>query len=246
MNILVIDIGGTNVKLYLTGRKEQVKIPSGRTMTAARMAEAVRRATGSWMYDAVSIGYPGVVRNGKPAEEPSNLPRGWVRFDYRKAFGCPVRIVNDAAMQALGSYRKGRMLFLGLGTGLGSALVADGELQPLELGRLPYRHGRSYEDYAGLRGYNRLGRKRWTRHVEKIVALLKHGLQADEVVLGGGQMKKLQRLPPGTRRGDNANAVIGGHRLWADASQKRPRAARRVAPVAPRPVDREAAGPLPS
>lgn len=246
MKILVIDVGGTNVKVCVTGRKEPVKIPSGPSMTAARMAAAVRKATEGWTYDAVSIGYPGPVSNGKPAEEPSNLPRGWVRFDYRKAFGRPVRIVNDAAMQALGSYRKGRMLFLGLGTGLGSALVADGELLALELGHLPYRHGRSYEDYAGLRGYERLGRKRWTKHVEKIVALLKHGLQTDEVVLGGGQMKKLKRLPPGTRRGDNKNAILGGYRLWLDATPKRPRSARRPAPTPLRPGDPEPTAPLPS
>ena len=246
MKVLVIDIGGTNVKLCVTGRKEPVKIPSGPTMTAARMAAAVRKATESWTYDAVSIGYPGVVRNGKPAEEPANLPRGWVRFDYRKAFGRPVRIVNDAAMQALGSYRKGRMLFLGLGTGLGSALVAGGELLALELGHLPYRHGRCYEDYAGLRGYKRLGRKRWTRHVEKIVALLKHGLQVDEVVLGGGQMKKLQRLPPGTRRGDNTNAILGGYRLWANAKPVRPRRSDQPAPIQLRPGDPARADPLPS
>jgi polyphosphate glucokinase len=221
MKILVIDVGGTNVKLCVTGRKEPVKIPSGPSMTAARMAAAVRKATEGWSYDAVSIGYPGVVRNGRPAEEPSNLPRGWVRFDYRKAFGRPVRIVNDAAMQALGSYGKGRMLFLGLGTGLGAAVVSHGELLPLEIGHLPYRHGRCFEDYAGLRGYKRLGRKRWASHVEKIVALLKHGLQADEVVLGGGQMKKLKKLPSGARRGDNTNAILGGYRLWSTSASRR-------------------------
>jgi polyphosphate glucokinase len=246
MRILVIDIGGTNLKLCVTGRKEPVKIRSGPSMTGARMAAAVCKATEGWTYDAVSIGYPGPVKNGKPAEEPSNLSGGWVRFDYRKAFGRPVRIVNDAAMQALGSYRKGRMLFLGLGTGLGAALVADGELLALELGHLPYRHGRSYEDYAGLRGYKRLGRKRWTKQVAKIVALWKHGLQADDVVLGGGQMKKLERLPPGTRRGDNKNAILGGYRLWSDAQPRRSRSARRGSASPSRPVDPEPAVPLPS
>jgi polyphosphate glucokinase len=246
VKILVIDVGGTNVKVCVTGRKEPVKILSGPAMTAARMAAAVRKATEGWTYEAVSIGYPGPVKNGKPVEEPSNLAPGWVRFDYRKAFGCPVRIVNDASMQALGSYRKGRMLFLGLGTGLGSALVADGELQPLELGHLPYRHGRCYEDYAGLRGYRRLGRKRWTRHIEKIVALLKRGLQADEVVLGGGQMKKLNKLPPGSRPGDNQDAILGGYRLWSNATPRRPRPARRPAPSPLRSVDPEPAAPLPS
>ena len=244
MKILVIDVGGTNLKVCVTGRREPLKIPSGPSMTAARMAAAVRKATKGWTYDAVSIGYPGPVKNGKPSEEPNNLARGWVHFNYRKAFGRPVRILNDAAMQALGSYRKGRMLFLGLGTGLGSALVADGELQPLELARLPYRHGRSYEDYAGLRGYKRLGRKRWTKHVEKIVALLKHGLQVDEVVLGGGQMKKLKRLPPGTRRGENKNAIRGGYRLWDTESKLRRRD--QPGPTPDRLVDPEPPGPLPS
>lgn len=223
MKILVIDVGGTNVKVCVTGRQLPIKIPSGRTMTAPRMAAAVRKATAGWRYDAVSIGYPGPVKAGKPAEEPSNLGRGWVRFDYRKAFHRPVRLVNDAAMQALGSYRGGRMLFLGLGTGLGSALVADGELQPLEIAHLPYRHGRSYEDYAGLRGYRKLGRKRWAKHIERIVAFLKHGLQADDVVLGGGQTKKLKKLPPGTRRGANSNAILGGCRLWPNAQRPRRR-----------------------
>ncbi len=213
--VLVIDVGGTNVKVSTNGRKQPLKIPSGPTLTAARMAAAVKKATAGWQYDAVSIGYPGPVSDGRPAREPHNLGAGWVRFDYRKAFQKPVRVVNDAAMQALGSYQGGRMLFLGLGTGLGSALVADGQLEPLELAHLPYRKERSYEDYLGARGYQRLGRKRWRRHVDAVTALLKQGLQADYVVLGGGNTKKLRRLPPGTRRGDNANAIRGGIRLWA-------------------------------
>ncbi len=213
--VLVIDVGGTNVKVSTNGRKQPLKIPSGPTLTAARMAAAVKKATAGWQYDAVSIGYPGPVSDGRPAREPHNLGAGWVRFDYRKAFQKPVRVVNDAAMQALGSYQGGRMLFLGLGTGLGSALVADGQLEPLELAHLPYRKERSYEDYLGVRGYQRLGRRRWQRHVDAVTALLKEGLQADYVVLGGGNIKKLRRLPPGTRRGDNANAIRGGIRLWA-------------------------------
>lgn len=220
MKILVIDVGGSNVKVSLSGRKAPIKIPSGPKMTAARMAAAVRKATAGWAYGAVSIGYPGPVVNGKPAKEPKNLGTGWVRFDYRKAFAEPVRIVNDGAMQALGSYHGGRMLFLGLGTGLGSALVTDGVVAPLELAHLPYRQGGTYEDYAGLRGLKRMGHKRWTKHVLKIVALLKHGLQADYVVLGGGQAKKLQKLPPGVRLGTNQNAILGGHRLWVEPKHK--------------------------
>ncbi len=217
MKILVVDVGGTNLKVCVTGRTEAVKIPSGPKMTAARMAEAVRKATAGWDYDVVSIGYPGAVVAGQPAVEPRNLARGWVRFDYRKVFGKPVRVVNDAAMQALGSYRRGRMLFLGLGTGLGSAFVADGVVEPLELGHLPYRKGRTYEDYAGLRGLQRMGRKKWTKHVVKIAALLKAGLQAHEVVLGGGQTKKLKTVPEDLRIGSNANAITGGYRLWEQA-----------------------------
>ena len=170
----------------------------------------VSKATSGWKYDVISIGYPGPVVHGKPAEEPKNLASGWVGFEYEKAFGKPVRMVNDAAMQALGGYRRGRMLFLGLGTGLGSALVVEGVLQPLELAHLPYRHNRTYEDYVGLRGYKRLGRKKWQLHVEKVVELFKHSLQADYVVLGGGQTKLLNGLPPGARLGNNANAIVGG------------------------------------
>ena len=197
--ILVIDVGGTNVKVGTAGRRKSLKIPSGPTMTAARMATAVRNAVAGWKYDAVSIGYPGPVKRGKPAREPHNLGGGWVRFDYEKAFGTPVKIVNDGAMQALGAHNGGCMLFLGLGTGLGSALVVEGLLVPLELAHLPYRRGRSYEDYVGARGLERLGRKKWTRHVHAVVALLRAGLHVDDVVLGGGQTKRLKTLPPGVR-----------------------------------------------
>ena len=189
-------------------------------MTPAQMAIAVRKATADWDYDAVSIGYPGPVRNGRPTAEPANLGRGWVRFDYNNAFGRPVRLVNDAAMQALGSYHGGRMLFLGLGTGLGSALVADGVLEPLELAHLPYRKNRTYEDYLGMRGKKRLGRRKWERHVEKVTALLKHGLQVDYVVLGGGEAQNLRKMPKGARLGHNANAFLGGYRLWEDPTRR--------------------------
>ena len=212
--ILVIDVGGTNLKVGTTARGDSLKIPSGPKMTAAGMAAAVRKAVGGLKYDAVSIGYPGPVRRGKPAREPHNLGGGWMRFDYKKAFGAPVKIVNDAAMQALGAHSGGRMLFLGLGTGLGSALVVDGRLIPLELAHLPYRRGRTFEDYVGLRGLKRLGRKKWTRHVHAVVALLKNAMQADSVVLGGGQTKKLKTLPPGVRISDNRCAIRGGLRLW--------------------------------
>jgi polyphosphate glucokinase len=226
MKILVIDVGGTNIKVSVGG-KEPIKVPSGPDMTAARMAAAVKKAVQGIRYDAVSIGYPGPVVHGKPADEPKNLGAGWVRFDYKKAFGKPVRVVNDAAMQALGSYQGGRMLFLGLGTGLGSALVADGVLEPLELAHMPYRNGGTYEDYVGLRGLERMGRKKWQRHVEKVVAILKHGLQVDYVMLGGGQTKKLKELPDGVRLGNNANAIDGGLRLW-NAPVRKPHRGRRA------------------
>jgi polyphosphate glucokinase len=219
--ILIIDIGGTNVKVGTADRKTSLKIPSGRTMTAARMAAKVLAAIHGWKYNAVSIGYPGVVKRGKPARDPRNLGKGWVRFNYRKAFGVPVKIVNDAAMQALGAHTWGCTLFLGLGTGLGSALVVDGRLVPLELAHLPYRHGRSYEDYLGVRGYDRMGRKKWTRHVHEVVDLLRDALQADHVVLGGGQTKKLKTLPPRVRLGNNQLAIRGGLRLW-DAAPVKP------------------------
>jgi polyphosphate glucokinase len=218
--VLVIDIGGTNIKVGTAGRRETLKIPSGPTMTAARMAAAVRKAVAGWKYDVVSIGYPAPVKRGRPARDPHNLGRGWVRFGYEKAFGVPVKIVNDAVMQALGAYTGGRMLFLGLGTGLGSAMVAEGIVMPLELAHLPYRRGRTYEDYVGVRGLVRLGRRKWTHHVHAVVALLRSGLQVDDVVLGGGQTKKLKTLPRGVRISDNQSAIRGGLRLWDRPAQR--------------------------
>lgn len=214
MKILVIDIGGTHVKLLVTGRTQPVKFASGPSLTPNRMIREISTAVAEWKFDAVSIGYPGPVVAGKPAEDPANLGAGWIRFNFERAWKRPVKIVNDAAMQAMGSYEGGRMLFLGLGTGLGSAFVCDGVLQPLELAHLPYRHGRTYEEYAGIRGLKRLGFERWRHHVTRIVALLKHGLQADYVVLGGGNVKKFDALPPDCHAGDNANAFVGGFRLW--------------------------------
>jgi polyphosphate glucokinase len=213
--ILVLDVGGTNIKAQATGQKQPRKIPSGPHMTAKDMVRDVKAATRDWKYDRVSIGYPGPVTAGHPVREPVNLGGGWVGFNYKKALGCPVRIVNDAAMQALGSYHGGRMLFLGLGTGLGSAMIVDGILEPMELAHLPYKHGKTYEEYLGLRGLKRLGKKKWRKEVFKTTEKLIGALQADYVVLGGGNAKKLKKLPPGARMGRNENAILGGFRLWA-------------------------------
>jgi ROK family protein len=213
-NVLVIDVGGTHVKVGSSDRKDIVKIESGPAMTPTLMVAAVKKDTAGWKYDAVAIGYPGPVLHGRPVAEPHNLGVGWVGFDFRKAFGKPVKLVNDAAMQALGSYEGGRMLFLGLGTGLGSALIVDGYLEPMELAHLPYKKGRTYEDYVGLRGLERLGKKRWSRHVFDVVEKLKAALGADYVVLGGGNVKLLKDLPAGARLGENSNALKGGIRLF--------------------------------
>jgi polyphosphate glucokinase len=215
MKILVIDVGGTHVKLLATGHKKRLEFPSGPGMTPAKMVSQVRAAAADWKYDAVSIGYPGPVIHGHPVAEPRHLASGWVGFDFKKALGRPVKIVNDAAMQALGSYRSGRMLFLGLGTGLGSALIVDDLLEPMELAHLPYKKGRSYEDYVGLAGLERLGKKKWRREVSKVVQQLKAAVQADYVVLGGGNARLMKKLPPKTLLGDNSNAFQGGYRLWA-------------------------------
>ena len=214
MDILVIDVGGTHIKVLATGRKKPLKIRSGPKMSAKEMVRAVRQATADWQYSVVSIGYPGPVLHGKPVTEPRNLGDGWVGFDFKKAFGCPVRVINDAAMQALGSYKGGRMLFLGLGTGLGSALIVDGVLEPMELAHLPYKKGRTYEQYVGKAGLKRFGKKKWRRHVADVITRLKATLEADDVVIGGGNAKSLRALPKGVRLGSNANAFIGGYRLW--------------------------------
>ncbi|MGB6484093.1 MAG: ROK family protein [Candidatus Acidiferrales bacterium] len=220
--ILVIDVGGTHVKILATGQRLQRKIVSGPTMTPGKMVEDVKNLTKDWKYDVVSIGYPGPVVLGRPLHEPHNLGHGWVGFNFAKAFGRPVKIINDAAMQALGSYRGGRMLFLGLGTGLGSAMVVDGVVEPMELAHLPYKKGKTYEDYIGLRGLVRLGKKKWRRHVSDIVERLQAALEPDCVVLGGGNVKKLKELPRGTERGDNKNAFRGGFRLWGGGLAKVP------------------------
>jgi polyphosphate glucokinase len=214
MTVLTIDIGGSHVKALASGRRTPVKFPSGPTMTPKAMVRLVREAVVGWDYAAVSIGYPGAVMGGKPVSEPRHLGHGWVGFNFAKAFGRPVKIINDAAMQALGSYRGGRMLFLGLGTGLGTALILDGLIEPMELAHLPYKNGHSYEDYVGEAGLERLGKKKWRRHVMDVVTGLKRALEVDDVVVGGGNARLLRRLPRGVRRGDNANAFTGGFRLW--------------------------------
>jgi predicted NBD/HSP70 family sugar kinase len=218
-NILVIDVGGTNVKVIDTGHEEPVKIPSGPAMTAQGMITAVKEATAGWKYTGVSIGYPGPVLRGKPMAEPRNLGGGWMKCDFRKAFGCEVRMVNDAAMQALGSYEGGRMLFLGLGTGLGSAMIVEGVLLPMELAHLPYRKGKTYEEYVGVRGLERMGKAKWRRHVDTVIDQFRHALEVEYVVLGGGNARLLKELPEGVRLGSNTNAFKGGFRLWNEYPQ---------------------------
>jgi polyphosphate glucokinase len=212
--VLVLDVGGTNVKMRATGRRSARKFLTGPAFTAQQLVEKVRELSVGWRYEAVSIGYPGVVLNGKPVVEPHNLGRGWVGFEYEKAFAKPVRIINDAALQALGSYKRGRMLFLGLGTGLGSALIIDGVVAPTELAHLPYKRGRSYEEYVGERARKRLGTKKWRKAVADVVERLSVALEVDEVVIGGGNARRLRRLPKNARRVSNSNAFIGGLRLW--------------------------------
>jgi polyphosphate glucokinase len=214
MKTLVIDVGGTHVKVLATGHKTPVKIPSGPKMTAKKMVRLVKRAVSGWDYAVVSIGYPGAVLRGAPVSEPRNLGTGWVGFNFRKAFGCPVKVINDAAMQALGSYRGGRALFLGLGTGLGTALILDDLIEPMELAHLPYKKGRTYEDYLGLAGLKRTGKKKWRRNVADVIARLRTALEVNDVVVGGGNAKLLRQLPAGVRCGKNADAFTGGYRLW--------------------------------
>jgi len=220
VDVLVIDVGGTHVKLLATGQDEPVKFVSGPRLTPAQMVAGVKKLARGWKYQAISMGYPGLVLHGRVVAEPHNLGRGWVHFDYRAALGRPVKIVNDAAMQALGSYKGGKMLFLGLGTGLGSALVVDGIVEPMELGHLPYRKG-TYEDYVGQRGLEQRGKRKWRRNVAEVVAGLIAALEPDDVVLGGGNVRKLKELPAGCRVGDNANAFVGGARLWEQAAGSR-------------------------
>lgn len=216
MKVLVIDIGGTHVKILATGQAARREFESGPTMTARQMVSGVRRLAKGWDFDVIAIGYPGLVLQGRIVAEPHNLAPGWLGFDFAKAFGKPVKLINDAAMQALGSYRKGTMLFLGLGTGLGSALVVDGNVVPMELAHLSYKKG-EIEDYVGLRGLERLGKKKWREHVVYMVERFTAALHPDEIVIGGGNAKKLKEMPPLCREGDNANAFLGGYRLWQGA-----------------------------
>jgi polyphosphate glucokinase len=221
MKVLVVDVGGTHVKILATGQSDRREFRSGPTLTPKRMVAEVKKLARDWKYDVASVGYPGVVLKGRVTTEPAHLGSGWVGFDFAAAFGCPVKLINDAAMQALGSYQGGAMLFLGLGTGLGTAMIVNGVVIPMEIGHLPYQK-ETFEDYLGLRGLQRLGRKKWEKHVEAGVACLTAALHPDEVVLGGGNTKRLKALPPGCRVGDNANAFLGGFRLWEPARQRTP------------------------
>ena len=216
MKVLIVDVGGTNVKILASGQRTVRKFRSGPELTAEQMVAGVVKVAKGWRFDAVSIGYPGPVNGGTLLEEPKNLGAGWVGFDFEEAFGYPVKVINDAAMQALGSYEGGRMLFLGLGTELGSALITDWTLMPMELAHLPYKKGRTFEDYVGRRGLERLGKRKWRRVVDDVVSRLRAALVADYVVLGGGNARKLASLPDGARLGDNAHAFIGGRRLWEE------------------------------
>ncbi len=215
MRVLAVDVGGTHVKILASGRKAHREFSSGPTLTAEQMIARVKALAGTWNYDVVSMGYPGPVLHGRPVAEPHNLGLGWVKFDYRAAFGHPIKIANDAAMQALGGYKGGKMLFLGLGTGLGSALIVNGIVEPMELGHLPYRKA-TYEDYVGNRGFKRYGRKKWRKYVTDVVVRLIAALEPDDVVLGGGNVHKLKVLPPGCREGNETNAFVGGFRLWRE------------------------------
>jgi polyphosphate glucokinase len=213
MKILVIDVGGTHVKVLATGQKAHREFASGKHLTPKRMVADVLKLVQDWDYEAVSIGYPGPVRRGQPAADPWNLGKGWQKFNFKRALKRPVHIMNDAAMQALGSYRQGKMLFLGLGTGLGSALIVDGLVAPMELAHLPYKAG-TFEDYVGLRGLEKYGKKKWRKYVADVVQRLSAALEPDEIVLGGGNVHKLKSLPPLCRAGNNDNAFRGGFRLW--------------------------------
>ncbi len=216
MKALVIDVGGTHVKILATGQKEALKFDSGTDLTAEQMVAGVKRLAAGWTYDVVTVGFPGPVLRNRPVAEPHNLGSGWVGFDFETAFSRPVKLINDAAMQALGSYNGGKMLFLGFGTGLGTAMIVDGVIEPMELGHLPYGKA-TYEDYVGLRGLEKRGKKKWRKRVADVIERLSAALGPDDIVLGGGNAKFLKEIPEGCRLGDNANAFIGGFRLWQPA-----------------------------
>jgi polyphosphate glucokinase len=213
--VLAIDVGGSHVKILATGKRAKREVDSGPTMTAQQMVDDVKKLAEGWDYDVISIGYPGPVLHNKPLLEPANLGKGWCGFDFEAAFGHPVKVVNDAMMQAVGAYEGGRMLFLGLGTGLGSAMIVDNVAQPMELAHMPYKKGRTFEDYVGERGFEKRGKKKWREAVFAVVEQLKAALRPEYVVIGGGNVKLLKERPPGARRGDNADAFPGGFKLWA-------------------------------
>ena len=216
MNVLAVDVGGTHVKILATRQSEPRRFPSGPSLTPDKMVAGVKKLAKDWSYEAVSLGYPGPVLHNRVIADPHNMAPGWLGFNFEKAFHCPVKVINDAAMQALGSYKGGKMLFLGLGTGLGSALIVEGIVEPMELGHLPYKKA-TYEDYLGERGLQRSGRKKWRRQVADVVTRLIAALEPDDVVIGGGNVKHLKEVPPGCRAGDNTNAFLGGFRLWDQA-----------------------------
>jgi polyphosphate glucokinase len=220
MNVLVVDIGGTHVKVLASGETESRQFDSGAALLPKLMALQSQKITEGWSYDVVSIGYPGPVLHNRPIAEPHNLGRGWVGFDFEGAFARPVKLINDAAMQALGSYKGGKMLFLGLGTGLGSTMIVDGIIEPMELGHLPYKKC-TYEDYVGQRGLERTGKNKWRSNVADVVARLIAALEPDDIVLGGGNVRHLKELPIACRAGDNANAFLGGFRLWENSGEQR-------------------------
>ena len=215
-SVLVVDVGGTHVKVLASGKRVHREFDSGPTLTPRQMVAKVRKLTADWSYQVVSIGYPGPALHGRPVAQPKHLGPGWVGFDFARAFGKPVRLVNDAAMQALGSYTGGRMLFLGLGTGMGSAMIVDGVLEPMELAHLPYKHGKTYEDYVGLRGLRRLGKARWRAAVRDVIERLSAALGVEYVVVGGGNARLLRSLPKHARLGNNEHAFRGGFQLWKE------------------------------
>jgi polyphosphate glucokinase len=222
MNVLVIDVGGSHIKILATGQAESRRMDSGPATTPHDMVEGVKKMAEGWKYEAVAMGYPGVVKNDQPVREPVNLGRGWVGFDYEGAFGHPVKVINDAAMQALGDFKKDKLLFLGLGTGLGTAMVVDGTVVPMELSHLPYKDS-TFEDYVGTHAMERDGKKEWRKHVADVAMRLIAALEPDDVVIGGGNVKHLDELPPGCRAGDNENAFDGGFRLWEAAAKPAPK-----------------------
>ena len=216
MNTLVIDIGGTNVKFWKTDEAEKTKVPSGKELTPVAVVEAAKEVTKDWPLERVSIGYPGEVRNGRPTAEPFNLADGWVDFDFAHALNCPVRMMNDACMQALGSYEGGKMLYMGFGTGVGCAFIADGVIVPLAVGHLKLWENETFDHYLSKAGFTRHGKKRWRQAVGEATGMLKSTFFADYVVLGGGNAEEIKEMPEGCRRGGNHNAFFGGLRMWDD------------------------------